>query len=93
VHVLAEMRDEWPLDKVVYSWKTWTAKCANKVLERDGSFWARDFHDRYIRDGEHLMIAKKYIEENPWKARLCTAPELWRWSSAWKGRRAGSQDN
>jgi REP element-mobilizing transposase RayT len=93
VHVLTEMKEEWPLDKVIQSWKTWTAKCANKVLKRNGTFWGRDFHDRYIRDGEHLMIAKKYIEENPWKARLCPAPESWRWSSAWKGRQSTSQDN
>jgi REP element-mobilizing transposase RayT len=85
VHVLAEMQEGWPLPKVVQSWKTWTAKCANRILEKSGAFWGREFHDRDIRDGEHLAWAKSYIEENPWKAGLCGAPEKWRWSSAWAG--------
>ena len=86
VHVMAEMFEGFLLEKVVQSWKTWTAKCANRILGRDGAFWGRDYHDRYIRDEEHLAWAKSYIEENPTKARLCPAPEKWRWSSAWDGR-------
>ena len=88
VHVLAEMREGWPLDRVVQSWKTWTARSANQILGRTGPFWKREFHDRYIRDGEHLATAKRYIEENPCKAGLCKAPDHWRWSSAWSGRGA-----
>ena len=87
VHVLTEMREGWPVDKVVQSWKTWTAKGANRVLGREGAFWGRDYHDRYIRDGEHLAWAKSYIEENPTKARLCAESGQWRWSSAWEGRK------
>ncbi len=89
VHVLSEMKPDWPLEKVISSWKTWTAKRANEFLGRSGIFWCRDFHDRYIRDREHLENAKRYIEQNPVKARLCKKAEDWRWSSA--ARKAGSE--
>lgn len=86
VHVLAEMREGWPLAKLVYSWKTWTAKRANEILGRSGTFWFREYHDRYIRDATHLANAKRYIEENAMKAGLCAAREDWRWGNAWRGR-------
>lgn len=86
VHVMAEMLDGCGLDKVVWSWKSWTAKCANRILGREGAFWGRDYHDRYIRDGEHLLHARNYIENNPIKAGLCSESKKWRWSSAWEGR-------
>ena len=86
VHVLAEMREGWPLAKLVYSWKTWTAKRANEILGRSGTFWFREYHDRYIRDATHLANAKRYIKENAMKAGLCAAREDWRWGNAWRGR-------
>lgn len=87
VHVLLEMKPDWPLDKIVQSWKTWSAKRANEVLQRSGTFWCRDFHDRYIRDDTHFSNARKYIERNPVKAGLCREAKDWRWSSAWAGRK------
>jgi putative DNA methylase len=86
IHALAEIRDGWPLAKVVYSWKTWTAKRANEILGRSGTFWFREYHDRFIRDETHLANARSYIEENPLKAGLCAAKADWRWGSAWHGR-------
>ena len=82
VHVLAEMHEGWPLSKLVYSWKTWTAKRANEILARSGTFWFREYHDRFIRDETHLANAKAYIEENPVKAGLCASKEEWPWGSA-----------
>jgi REP element-mobilizing transposase RayT len=85
-HLLVETLPEWPVEKLVQSWKSWSAKRSNEVLGRSGPFWFRDYHDRYIRDGDHFASAKRYIEENPVKAHLCPTPTDWRWSSAWKGR-------
>jgi putative transposase len=33
-------------------------------------------------DDTHLLLAARYIEQNPVRAGLCTRPEQWRWSSA-----------
>ena len=82
VHV---MFDEWvghPLHKVVWSWKSWTAKQANAQLGRSGAFWHREYFDRFIRDAAHLSNAIAYIEQNPVKARLVANSTDWLWSSA-----------
>ena len=82
VHVVAATIEGWPLSKILYSWKSWTAKEANKLLDRTGAFWQREYHDRFIRDGRHLDAALRYMEQNPVKAGLCTRAEDWPWGSA-----------
>jgi putative DNA methylase len=82
VHLLVETVEGWPLEKLMFSWKNWTAKEANKRLHRRGAFWQREFHDRYIRDGRHFAAAMQYLEQNPVKAGLCGTVEEWQWGSA-----------
>ncbi len=84
VHALIETRREWPLSSLVHSWKSYTAQRANQILNRRGDFWFREYHDRFIRDDRHLAGAVEYIEENPVEAKLVSAREQWRWSSAWR---------
>jgi putative transposase len=45
----------------------------------------REYWDRYIRNEQHLHTVIEYIHQNPLKARLCSRPEEWRWSSASHG--------
>lgn len=82
VHALIETRQGYALDRVVHSWKSFTAHAANKVLNRSGAFWAPDYFDRYIRDEAHLASTMEYIEFNPVRARLCREPSEWPFSSA-----------
>ena len=77
VHALIEVFDGYPLDRVVHSWKSFTAKQANKILRRRGKFWSADYFDRFIRDDEHLSAVVTYIEENPVKAGLVHAAREW----------------
>src|SRR6202035_3994036 len=84
VHALIETRAGHPLDRVVHSWKSFTAKKANRLLRRTGPFWAPEYFDRYMRDDEHLATTLVYIEANPVKAGLCERPSGWRFSSAWQ---------
>jgi REP element-mobilizing transposase RayT len=81
----------WPmpnhsLSEIVQSWKRFTAREANKILQRTGqTFWQPEAFDHWIRDdGEHARCCR-YVVNNPVKARLCAAPEDWKWSSAWRG--------
>ena len=85
VHVLIETLPGYPLGDVVRSWKTVTAREANQLLNRTGSFWMVDYFDRYVRDERHLAAVRAYICENPVKAGLCATAEEWRWGSAWAG--------
>ncbi|HOF88253.1 MAG TPA: transposase [Armatimonadota bacterium] len=70
------------LSTILHSWKTYTAREANKILAHTGAFWYREYYDRFIRNEEHFARAKRYIESNPISAGLCTRPEDWPWSSA-----------
>jgi putative transposase len=86
VHVLLAQVDGWPLPGVVKSWKSFTAKAINRALDRDGRVWAKNYFDRFMRDGEQFEATLAYVEGNPAKAGLCREPGDWLWSSA-SGRR------
>jgi REP element-mobilizing transposase RayT len=84
VHVIVEMLGKFALSEILHSWKSYIAHKVNKLLNRSGIFWFREYHDRLIRDAEHLAAAVNYVETNPVKARLVTRKEEWEWSSASK---------
>ena len=76
-------RQGWPVGRVVQSWKRYSARDANRILNTSGvTFWASDYHDRFIRDEAHYWRAVHYIHENPVKAGLCGTAVDWKWSSA-----------
>lgn len=82
VHVIVEPLGGNTLSAIVQSWKSFTAKAANRRLCRSGSFWHQDYYDRYMRSENHLETTIGYIENNPVKAGLAPTPEAWRWGSA-----------
>jgi putative transposase len=70
VHALFVQRAEWPLEKVVRSWKSFSSRKINSLLGRDGSLWQRDYFDRLVRDQKHFASCVRYIRRNPAKAQL-----------------------
>lgn len=82
VHTLITPVNGFLLSQIVHSWKSFTSKKANELLNRRGEFWRRDYFDRLIRDEKHYVKTVEYIHNNPVKASLCLAPEDWRFSSA-----------
>ena len=82
VHVLIRLMGTVALGVVVKQWKAGSAIQINRLLERSGSIWMRDYHDRFIRDLDHFHDARAYIRNNPVKAGLCVRQEEWRFSSA-----------
>jgi REP element-mobilizing transposase RayT len=98
VHGLIETWDRWPEgggapsplhSGILHSWKSYTATEANKILNRTGAFWFREYHDCYIRDENHFAKVVEYIEQNPVKAGLVKSAADWGFSSAAKQRHAG----
>jgi REP element-mobilizing transposase RayT len=66
IHLLLKAEDILPRQ---IAWtKGRTAFEANRVLKRSGSFWAKDYFDRWIRNRN---------ERNPVKAGLSKSPEDW----------------
>jgi REP element-mobilizing transposase RayT len=82
-HSLLTRFEDWELEQIMHSHKSFTAHEANKLLHRTGQFWMTEYFDRYIRNAEHFRNTVKYIENNPVKAGLCSKPSDWPFSSAW----------
>jgi putative transposase len=70
VHALFVQNPEWPLEKLVRSWKGFTARRINSLVGRSGGLWQRDYFDRLVRDEKHFANCVRYIRRNPEKARL-----------------------
>lgn len=83
VHLLLRPLENTPLSAIMHSIKSYTAHRANAMLGRTGSFWSREYFDRFIRDHDHLLKTIDYIHNNPVKAGLCRRPADWRFSSAY----------
>ncbi len=70
VHAVFVLNPECTLEKILLSWKGFTARKINPLLGRTGNFWQRDYFDRLVRDAKHLANCVRYIRRNPRKARL-----------------------
>ena len=81
VHVLLH-QTATPLGETIGGWKSYTAKEANRLLGRSGTFWQEDYWDTFMRDEEQEAKARSYIANNPVKARLVRTPAEWPWSGA-----------
>jgi putative transposase len=70
VHTLFVQNPEWPLEKLIQSWKRFASRETNKCLHRSGRLWQRDYFDRLVRDEKHFANCVRYIRRNPKKAGL-----------------------
>ena len=70
VHTLFVQNREWPLEKLIRSWKGFTARKINALVDRSGGLWQRDYFDRLVRDEKHFANCVRYIRRNPEKSHL-----------------------
>jgi putative transposase len=70
VHAVFVQHPSWPLEKLLRSWKSFTSRKINSLLDIKGSVWQRDYFDRLVRDEKHFANCVRYIRKNPAKARL-----------------------
>ena len=63
------------LSDILHSWKSFTSKEANKLLDRSGEFWQEEYYDHLIRNEADFRHVVRYVLENPIKAKL----RNWRW--------------
>jgi len=57
------------LPAILHSWKSFTAKEANRLLRRSGDFWQAEYYDHLIRNEADFWRAVKYVLNNPIKRR------------------------
>jgi putative DNA methylase len=81
VHIL--ISPQVPLSTIMKAIKGVTARNANKLLNRTGKvFWQDESFDHWTRDEAEDNKIRRYIENNPVRARLVARAEDWPWSSA-----------
>jgi REP element-mobilizing transposase RayT len=83
VHAVFRPLPNWSLEKILHSWKSFTAKEANKLLNRVGDFWEPEYFDHLIRSEEEFYRYIQYVASNPIKAGL--KDWKWVWARAMKG--------
>jgi putative transposase len=80
------VRDEDPqyhsLATIMQSLKGYTAFQANRLLGREGEFWAHESYDHWIRDDVEWQRIVAYVMNNPVKAHYVQRWQDWRWSYA-----------
>lgn len=70
VHVLFRPFDGESLEKILHSWKSYSAKHANAILNRQGAFWQQEYYDHLVRSEEEFYRIQEYILNNPIAAGL-----------------------
>jgi D-tyrosyl-tRNA(Tyr) deacylase len=65
VHALVTPVDEWSLEQIVHSWKSYTEHEINKRLERTGKVWQEEYFDHLVRNEAALEQYAAYIRQNP----------------------------
>ena len=76
VHSVFRPFPSWPLKKVMHSWKSFTSKEANKLLNREGEFWEPEYFDHLIRNEGEFYYYIDYVASNPITAGL----KDWKWA-------------
>ncbi|MFC1834553.1 transposase [Thermodesulfobacteriota bacterium] len=65
VHVLAFPYANHSLDKILHSWKSFSAKVIRRIGERTVPVWQDEYFDRIVRDEAELIQKAGYIVGNP----------------------------
>jgi REP element-mobilizing transposase RayT len=65
------------INKLMKSIKGYSAREANKILNRKGSFWQSKSYDHIVRNEDELERIIKYVVYNPVKAGLVDKWEEW----------------
>ncbi len=75
VHVIFRIFPGLHLESVLHSWKSYTSKEANRILQRSGEFWQKESFDHIVRDEKDFSHSIQYVIGNPEQSGL----KDWRW--------------
>jgi putative transposase len=68
-----------PLFRIMQSLKRYTAREANRILNRNGAFWQDESYDHVVRDDNDLSRIVDYVLMNPVSAGLVDSYGKWPW--------------
>jgi len=66
-HIHMLIKPHFKLSIIMQKIKGSSANEINKILDRRGQFWAREYFDKLIRDEKHFNVVYNYIKGNPLK--------------------------
>ena len=89
VHVIVRPFEGHDLPGILHSWKSFTAKQANKLLGETGAFWQDEYYDHLIRDEKDFNHHLSYLLQNPEKAGLDAWPWVGSRSQEWQPQSRG----
>lgn len=69
----------YAVSTIMHSLKRHTARQANRVPGRQGTFWQGESYDHVVRDEEELHRIITYVLNNPVKGGLVQIRDDWRW--------------
>ena len=75
VHAVLTLAEEWELEAIMHSWKSYTAKAINRKLGKKGRLWEPEYFDHLVRNIDSFDRFVRYVETNPARAGLAD----WRW--------------
>jgi REP element-mobilizing transposase RayT len=79
VHILVKPYDQFLLQELVHSWKSFTAHKLQRQYGRQGRIWQEDYFDRIIRDEVEFLEKAQYILNNPLKLHPHRQEYPWVW--------------
>jgi putative transposase len=82
VHILMTIPGNLSVEKAMQFIKGGFSYRAKRELEFQGEVWQRGFSDVRILDEQSLLIHRAYIENNPVKSGLASAPEDYPYGTA-----------
>ncbi len=65
IHLLIEPLNDWKVQDIMASIKSYTAHEINKTLSMQGAIWQHESYDRIIRNDVHYYKVVNYIARNP----------------------------
>ena len=65
VHVVVRTYAGEDLEKILHSWKSFTAHEINKLRGTSGAVWQKESYDHLVRDGDDLRNQVLYVMNNP----------------------------
>ncbi|WP_218033050.1 transposase [Brevifollis gellanilyticus] len=72
IHALVEPAEKMTLGEVMRHWKGGSSRDINQRMGRKGSLWQREPFDHIVRSEAQLEHFRRYVADNPGKARLRT---------------------
>ncbi len=68
------------LPSITQTWKGYTARKINQLLNREGAFWNSESYDHLVRDENEFFRIVTYIKQNPVKANLVSKYQDWQYT-------------